>query len=539
MSLVASTEEDFYGTVAFYCDLGFVETYAYDRTQPNSRREADSVLASEKETWLHSSGEGEGSDVSLKIRYVTQAAQWSSDRGQGLRDSLLPPKSEAEQKRFDWRAQNQSVVLYTPEMPQIVQLLREKHLAFQCQPNDAHPVEVYTHDPLGTMVGFTTKRNPFASRAGSAPSNFIPTDPMMSATGSHQSSPSEKQKRIGVMTSGGDAPGMNAAVRAVVRMSIAKGCQTYAIYEGYEGLVAGGKLIKRMMWEDVRGYLSEGGTLIGTARSMTFRERAGRLKAAKNLVLNGIDALVICGGDGSLTGADLFRSEWAGLVDELLTKGELSKEQAQPYRHLNIVGLVGSIDNDLTGTDATIGCYSSLTRICQAVDFIDATAQSHSRAFVVEVMGRHCGWLALMSAVSTGADFVFMPEKPPSKGWEQEMCAIVTQQRQFGKRKTIVIVAEGAIDDQLNPITATQVKKVLAEDLGLDTRITTLGHLQRGGTAVYYDRMLATLQGCEAVNAVLESTPDTPSPVITINENKIERKPLMEAVKLVRPNEEG
>ena len=119
-----------------------------------------------------------------------------------------------------------------------------------------------------------------------------------------------QKKKIGVMTSGGDAPGMNGAVRAVVRMAIAKGCEPYAIYEGYQGLVSGGEFIKKMAWEDVRGWLSEGGTLIGTARCKEFRERPGRLSAAKNLVIHGIDALVICGGDGSLTGADVFRSEW-------------------------------------------------------------------------------------------------------------------------------------------------------------------------------------------------------------------------------------
>ena len=218
-----------------------------------------------------------------------------------------------------------------------------------------------------------------------------------------------KKRRIGVLTSGGDAPGMNGAVRAVVRMTIAKGCESYAIYEGYEGLVNGGDLIKQMHWEDVRGWLSEGGTLIGTARCAEFRERAGRLKGAKNLVLNGIDALIICGGDGSLTGADIFRTEWPDLLKELVDTGELTAEQAEPHKHLNIVGLVGSIDNDMSMTDATIGAYSSLSRICQAVDFIDSTAFSHSRAFVIEVMGRHCGWLALMAAISTGADFVFIP----------------------------------------------------------------------------------------------------------------------------------
>jgi 6-phosphofructokinase len=233
------------------------------------------------------------------------------------------------------------------------------------------------------------------------------------------------KKKIAVMTSGGDSPGMNAAVRAVVRMSLHMGCDAFCVYEGYEGLVQGGSFIRQMQWNDVRGYLGEGGTLIGTARCMAFYERPGRLTAAKNMVLSGIDALIICGGDGSLTGADRFRDEWPSLIEELVSKGELSESQVAPYKHLNIVGLVGSIDNDLAGTDATIGCYSALARICEMVDYVEATASSHSRAFVVEVMGRHCGWLALMAGVATGADFVFIPERPREHDWQEDMKVVV------------------------------------------------------------------------------------------------------------------
>ncbi|KAK7686958.1 6-phosphofructokinase, alpha subunit [Cerrena zonata] len=336
------------------------------------------------------------------------------------------------------------------------------------------------------------------------------------------------------MTSGGDAPGMNPAVRAVVRAGIYYGCDVFAVYEGYTGLVEGGDLLKKMGWEDVRSYLSEGGTNIGTARCKEFRQREGRLTAAYNMVINGIDALIVCGGDGSLTGADLFRSEWPSLIEELVSSGKLTTKEVEPYKNLTIVGLVGSIDNDMSSTDATIGAFSSLERISEMVDYIDATAKSHSRAFVVEVMGRHCGWLGLMSGLSTGADFIFIPERPPKAGkWQDDLKKVCSRHRNKGKRKTTVIVAEGAIDDELNPITSEDVKKVLV-DLGLDTRITTLGHVQRGGTAVAYDRMLATLQGVEAVRAVLETTPDTPSPMIGILENKIVRQPLVEAVKLTK-----
>ncbi|RFU80482.1 6-phosphofructokinase [Trichoderma arundinaceum] len=343
------------------------------------------------------------------------------------------------------------------------------------------------------------------------------------------------KKKIAVMTSGGDSPGMNAVVRAVVRMTLHMGCDAFCVYEGYEGLVQGGDFIRQMGWDDVRGFLSEGGTLIGTARCMAFYERPGRLTAAKNMVLNGIDALIICGGDGSLTGADKFRAEWPSLLEELVANEELTSEQVAPYRHLNIVGLVGSIDNDLSGTDATIGCYSALSRICEMVDYIEATASSHSRAFVIEVMGRHCGWLALLAGVATGADFVFIPERPRDQDWREDMKVVVQRHRKMGKRKTIVIVAEGARDKDGNKITPEEIKDLLADKseggLCLDTRITTLGHVQRGGTAVAYDRMLGTLQGVEAVKAVLEATPETETCFIAINENKIVRKPLMQAVK--------
>lgn len=342
------------------------------------------------------------------------------------------------------------------------------------------------------------------------------------------------KKKIAVMTSGGDSPGMNGVVRAVVRMAIHLGCDAFAVYEGYEGLVRGGEFIKKMEWHDVRGWLSEGGTLIGTARCMAFYERPGRLTAAKNMVLNGIDALIICGGDGSLTGANKFRSEWPSLLDELVRDGELSNDQVAPYRHLNIVGVVGSIDNDLSGTDATVGCYSALSRICEMVDYIEATASSHSRAFVIEVMGRHCGWLALLAGVATGADFVFIPERPQEHDWRDDMAVVVNRHRKLGKRKTIVIVAEGARDKNGTKITSDEIKDLLANKeeggMGLDTRITTLGHVQRGGTAVAYDRLLSTLQGVEAVKAVLEATPETETCFIAINENKIVRKPLMKAV---------
>ncbi|RKO83802.1 6-phosphofructokinase subunit alpha, partial [Blyttiomyces helicus] len=286
----------------------------------------------------------------------------------------------------------------------------------------------------------------------------------------------------------------------------------------------------------------QGGTSIGTARCKAFRERAGRLQAALNLIKNGIDALVVIGGDGSLTGADMLRAEWRGLVDELVQTGRAVEAECAHLREdLTIVGLVGSIDNDMSLTDITIGAVTSLHRICESLDSLTSTALSHQRAFVIEVMGRHCGWLGLMAGIAVGADAVFLPERPPplndakyGDDWETEMCDVILQSRKMGNRKTLVIVCEGAIDRQLRPVNPDYIRQVLTDRLFLDTRVTTLGHVQRGGTPCAFDRFLATAQGVEAVNAVLESRPGVPAPMIGMSNNKIIRVPLMEAVKMTQ-----
>ncbi len=285
---------------------------------------------------------------------------------------------------------------------------------------------------------------------------------------------------LGVLTSGGDLQGMNAAVRAVIRAAINEGLEVYAIYEGYQGMVDGKSNIRKMSWGDVGGILHQGGTMIGSARSDDFRTREGRRKAALNLIKNGIDALVVIGGDGSLTGANIFRQEWDGLLSELVKAGEISKETAKAHPHLAIAGLVGSIDNDMFGTDMTIGADTALHRIVEAVDAITSTAASHQRSFVVEVMGRHCGYLALMAGLATGANWVLIPESPPEEGWEDALCDKIKAGRAGGRRHNIVLVAEGATDRLGNPISSEHVRKLLTERLGEDTRTTILGHVQRG-----------------------------------------------------------
>ena len=337
--------------------------------------------------------------------------------------------------------------------------------------------------------------------------------------------------RIGVMTSGGDAQGMNAAVRAVVRTALFHGLDVYAIYEGYQGMVEGEGQIRKMDWNSVGGILHRGGTVIGTARSEEFRQREGRRKAAFNLIQNGINALVVIGGDGSLTGANIFRQEWPELLSELVEQGQITRETAGENPYLMIVGLVGSIDNDMYGTDMTIGADTALHRITEAIDALSSTAASHQRTFVVKVMGRNCGYLALMGALSGGADWVLIPESPPKMdNWEQVMCERLRAGRAIGRRDTIVVLAEGAQDRHGNPIGSTYVAQVLEKELGEEVRTTVLGHVQRGGAPSAFDRNLGTLMGYTAVETLLASPPEAEPQLISMRGNRITTLPLMYCV---------
>jgi 6-phosphofructokinase 1 len=337
-----------------------------------------------------------------------------------------------------------------------------------------------------------------------------------------------QQKTIAVMTSGGDAQGMNAAVRAVVRCSISLGIRIFAIHEGYQGMVD--NRISQMSWDSVSGILNQGGTMIGTARCPDFRERYGRVIAAKNLVNNGIDNLIIIGGDGSLTGASEFSDEWTSLLEELVEKNEIPADSIQKYKQLKIVGLVGSIDNDMANTDMTIGADSALHRIIEATDAIKSTAASHHRTFIVEVMGRNCGYLALVSAIASGAGWVFVPEYPPFAGWENKICDVLKSGMNVGRHDCIVIVAEGARDRQGNPITCEKVKKILDEGMGIDSRITILGHVQRGGTPSAYDRYMSTVEGHYAVNEILKESDNNDARLVVMQKNRIDSAHLMDSV---------
>ncbi|KAG0253497.1 6-phosphofructokinase, alpha subunit [Mortierella polycephala] len=509
--LTAPTKETYHASVSWYEALGFKAIM----TETSLETTATWLQLFSDSTTIH--------DVSLKLTH-----------------SPSGPRRLANSSKMDWRSLPAIATVVTNTLEAIEALFASLPWAYQRYTLPSKDITtlsefsaIYAHDPMNNLLIFTNKPNPYESQRKFEPPKRAETIRAGPDQAFDTSEPGGRRRKIAILTSGGDAPGMNAAVRGVVRAAISRGCDAYAVHEGYQGLVDGGNMIKRMGWDDVQGYLSTGGTVIGTARCKAFRERPGRLQAAKNLVKEGIDALVVCGGDGSLTGADLFRAEWPSLLQELVETEELTEEETEPFAHLNIVGLVGSIDNDMASTDITIGATTCLHRICESIDSISSTASSHSRAFVVEVMGRHCGWLALMAGIATGADFIFIPERPPSgDDWQDNMCAEIKRHRDLGKRKTIVIVSEGAIDNNLKPISSKDMMDLLTDRLHLDTRMTILGHVQRGGKPCVFDRNLATMQGVEAVEAVLASGPDVPSPMIGMNENTISRTDLMKAVAL-------
>ncbi len=340
-----------------------------------------------------------------------------------------------------------------------------------------------------------------------------------------------ERPRLGILTSGGDAPGMNAALRAAVRTALEAGMDAVAIREGFRGLVTGGDAFRSMTWDDVGGIMHMGGTVIGTARSAEFRSRSGRLQAVQNLLEHGINRLMVMGGDGSLTAADLLHREWSDLCAELLATQRIGPELAERFPYLALAGIGASIDNDMVGTDMTIGADTALHRIAEAVDGISATAASHQRTFVVEVMGRHCGYLALMSALATGADALLIPEAPPTgDSWETILPRRLKAGRAAGRRDSIVIVAEGAVDSDGRPITVDHVKQTLEEQMEEEVRVTILGHVQRGGAPSAYDRLMGTLVGHAAVHDLLDARPDTPPMLVGVRHNRVTRQPLAECV---------
>lgn len=275
-------------------------------------------------------------------------------------------------------------------------------------------------------------------------------------------------KRVAVLTSGGDAPGMNAAIRAVVRTGCDVGYEMFGVRHGYHGLITGE--IIPLGARDVGGIIQQGGTMLGSARSKEFKTEAGRQTAIKNLELKGIDALVVIGGNGSQTGANALN------------------EMGVPT-----VGIASTIDNDLTGSEITIGVDTALNIALEAIDRLKVTASSHQRAFLVEVMGRDCGYLALMAAIAGGAETVVIPEV------ECDLNGVARSIRSAydrGKAHALIVVAEGA---KFNAAAISKYCTDNRREVGFDLRVTTLGHVQRGGIPTAFDRILAARLGVGAV----------------------------------------
>ena len=306
---------------------------------------------------------------------------------------------------------------------------------------------------------------------------------------------------IGILTSGGDSPGMNAAIRAVTRSAIFAGWKVYGIYRGYEGLINGE--IKEFTSESVSNVIQRGGTILKTARSKEFLTEEGRAKAYENLRRHHIDALIVIGGNGSLSGAQ-----------------ELAREH-----DIRIIGLPGTIDNDLYGTDSTIGYDTALNTIVDCVDKIRDTATSHDRIFFVEVMGRDAGFLAQNSAIAAGAEAAIIPEDRTDI---DQLAQFIGRGIRKSKNSSIVLVSESKKDGGAMHY-AERVRKEYPQ---YDVRVTILGHLQRGGRPSAYDRILASRLGVAAVEALKEGQRNI---MIGIKNDQVVYVPISKAVKIDKP----
>ena len=308
-------------------------------------------------------------------------------------------------------------------------------------------------------------------------------------------------KTIAVLTSGGDAPGMNAAVRAVTRGALAKGWDVFGVRNGYAGLLA--DTIESMQARDVGGIIQQGGTVLGSARSPEFAEAPGRATALRNLASRGIDALVVIGGNGSQTGSN-----------SLVREG------------FRVVGVPSTIDNDLFGTDMSIGSDTAINITLEAIDRLRTTASSHQRAFVVETMGRDCGYIALMAGLAGGAEVIALPESEISPAQVAERLRAAYKR---GKTHALVVIAEGA---------KCGVKELMAHyekeraSIGFDLRVTRLGHVVRGGAPTAADRVLATRLGAAAVDCLSRGEKGM---LVGLNNNAITTTPLGDIAGRTRP----
>jgi 6-phosphofructokinase 1 len=306
-----------------------------------------------------------------------------------------------------------------------------------------------------------------------------------------------KLRNIGILTSGGDAPGMNAAIRATVRACIYNDITPYAIYEGYKGLIEGN--LRRMYSHDVSNIIQRGGTILRSARCDEFRTKEGRKEAYDILVENEIDALVVIGGDGTFSGARIFSQEY----------------------EIPVVGIPGTIDNDLYGTDYTIGYDTAINTVVDAVDKIRDTASAHNRLFFIEVMGRDAGFIALRSGIAVGAEAILIPEVDTHY---HKLDKYLASGYKKHKSSGIVIVAEGDKSGGAYEI-ANRVKK---DHPGYDVRVTVLGHIQRGGSPSAFDRVTASFLGVAAIDALID---DQKSIMVGMQNGEVVHVPFNKTIK--------
>ena len=305
-------------------------------------------------------------------------------------------------------------------------------------------------------------------------------------------------KRIAVLTSGGDAPGMNAAIRAVVRTCAYYSMECFGVYRGYQGLIEGD--FKQFNARSVHNIINKGGTILKSARSKEFRTKEGRKKAYKHLIENNIDALVLIGGDGTFTGGMVFNKEF----------------------NFPVVGIPGTIDNDIYGTNFTIGYDTALNTVVDALDKIRDTASSHNRLFLVEVMGRDAGFIALNAGVGAGAEEILIPEE--DLGLDRLLLSL-ERSRRSGKSSSIVVVSEG---DKTGD-NVFELASYIEKNLKLyEVRVSVLGHMQRGGSPSCFDRVLASRMGVKSVELLIDGNSNV---MVGIDDNKIITVPLEKAVK--------
>mgnify|MGYP001418188511 FL=1 len=307
-----------------------------------------------------------------------------------------------------------------------------------------------------------------------------------------------KIKKIAVLTSGGDSPGMNTALRAVVRTCAYNKIKCVGIYRGFEGLI--NNEIKVLETRSVRGIINRGGTMLYSARSEEFRSNSGRKKAYQNVIKNNIDAIVVIGGDGSFTGGMIFEKEF----------------------NIPVIGIPGTIDNDLYGTSHTLGYDTAINTVMEAIDKIRDTAISHDRLFFVEVMGRDAGHIALNSGIAIGAQDILIPE---SEIGLDDLIVSLKRSKKLGKTSNIVVVAEG---DKTGKSVFELSKKVKERFPDYEIKVSVLGHMQRGGSPSCFDRVLGTKMGVIAVESLLEGKS---SKMVGIINGKIELTPLISAIK--------